>query len=95
MDQMSTLAAPRVQIIDPDGKFREALATHLRGCGYWVETCGNLDEGLGQGGALRDEVLDERELAPEAPLDRTLPEGNEDGTSYATSRGGRYDARSG
>jgi DNA-binding response OmpR family regulator len=48
MDQMSTLAAPRVQIIDPDGKFREALATHLRGCGYWVETCGSLDAGLPQ-----------------------------------------------
>jgi hypothetical protein len=48
MDQMSTLAAPRVQIIDPDGKFREALATHLRGCGYWVEACGSLDAGLPQ-----------------------------------------------
>jgi len=48
MDQMSKSAAPRVQIIDPDGKFREALATHLRGCGYWVETCGSLDAGLPQ-----------------------------------------------
>ena len=48
MDQMSTLAAPRVQIIDPDVEFREAMALHLRGCDYWVETCGNLEEGLGQ-----------------------------------------------
>src|SRR5207249_3110585 len=45
---MSTLATPRVQIIDPDAAFRETLASYLRSCGYWVETCGNLDEGLGQ-----------------------------------------------
>jgi diguanylate cyclase (GGDEF)-like protein len=45
---MSTLATPRVQIIDPDVEFRETLAAYLRSCGYWVETCGNLDEGLGQ-----------------------------------------------
>ena len=45
---MSTLATPRVQIIYPDVEFREALASYLRSCGYWVETCGNLDKGLGQ-----------------------------------------------
>ena len=44
---MSTLATPRVQIIDPDVEFRETLAAYLRNCGYWVETCENLDEGLG------------------------------------------------
>jgi CheY-like chemotaxis protein len=48
MDQMSTSTAPRVQIIDPDVQFREALAAHLRGRGYRVETCGSLDAGLGQ-----------------------------------------------
>ena len=45
---MNTVAAPRVQIIDPDVEFREALAAHLRGCGYQVETCDSLEEGLQQ-----------------------------------------------
>ena len=58
--------APRIQIIDPDVAFREALALHLRACGYGVDTCGSLDEGLRQAEDMDfDLILAEPQL-PEA-----------------------------
>src|SRR5919197_5919392 len=62
---MSTLATPRVQIIDPDEEFRETLASYLRNCGYWVETCGSLDEGLGQAARANFDLILVENALPE------------------------------
>jgi len=74
MDYMSTCTVPRVQIIDPDVEFREALSAHLRGCGYEVETCGSLEEGLRQAQAAGfDLILVENDL-PETGGLTALPQ---------------------
>ncbi len=70
---MSTLATPRVQIIDPDVAFRETLAAYLRSCGYWVETYGNLDEGLGQAANANFDLILVENALPETVGRTVLP----------------------
>ncbi len=64
--------AIRIQIVQSDEASREALAGHLRACGYMVETCGDLETGLSQATtAGYDFVLLEPALAV-AHLSRAL-----------------------
>src|SRR5499426_3988705 len=70
---MSTLAIPRVQIIDPDIEFRETLASYLRNCGYWVETCGNLDGGLEQAAHANFDLILVENALPETVGLTVLP----------------------
>lgn len=74
VDEMNTVATARVQIIDPDQECCEWLAVHLRGCGYQVETCGSLSEGLQQSWAIGfDLLLVEQNLPETSGLD-ALPQ---------------------
>jgi DNA-binding response OmpR family regulator len=70
---MSTLAIPRVQIIDPDIEFRETLASYLRSCGYWVETCGNIDEGFEQAANANFDLILVENALPETVGLTVLP----------------------
>ena len=70
---MSSLATPRVQIIDPDVEFREALAAHLRSCGYGVETCGNFAEGMAQAAHANFDLMLVENVLPETMALTVLP----------------------
>ncbi len=64
--------AIRIQIVQSDEAAREALAGHLRACGYMVETCGDVETGLSQATTVGcDLVLLEPALAA-AHLSREL-----------------------
>jgi diguanylate cyclase (GGDEF)-like protein len=73
MDYMSTPATPRVQIIDPDVAFREALASHLRSRGYGVETCGNCEDGMAQAARANFDLILIENALPETTALTVLP----------------------
>ena len=79
---MSSLATPRVPIIDPDVEFREALAAHLRSCGYGVETCGNFAEGMAQAAHANFDLM----RAADAALYRAKGAGR---NRYVVAHGGQ------
>ena len=69
----SHVLVQRVQIIDPDMEFREALALHLRSCGYGVETCGNLEEGMAQAAHANFDLILVENALPQSMALTVLP----------------------